>query len=166
MNTNLLWYLMAFLSGYILTSFGIFWAHRLMHMGFVHVKGHIEHHRKGTGQGWFGEFTDYMMPGLIVYPLIAAPWYFHSLTACICSIIASIMCTAFCAFTHETSHFNPNLIFWAKRPIHFFHHKNSEWNTNFGLTTIFWDKLFGTYKDDPEWKPQKFKFRELLKVKW
>jgi sterol desaturase/sphingolipid hydroxylase (fatty acid hydroxylase superfamily) len=162
----LLRYILPFFSGYAFASLGVYWVHRLMHFGVVHAKPHIDHHKRNTGQGWFSEFWDYLQPGSIVILIGAGFWYFLSWKASICWIVGNVLCLVFSAFTHEVSHTNPSLIFWSKRPIHYFHHKNKEWNNNFGFTTIFWDVLFGTYKDDPEWTREKVNYRDFLKVKW
>ena len=37
-----------------------------MHMGKFMGPRHAKHHRKFESQGWWGEFTDYSLPGLLI----------------------------------------------------------------------------------------------------
>lgn len=159
-------YVIPFFSGYVFASFGVYWVHRLMHSGKVYAKAHIDHHKKEFAQGWFGEFMDYVRPGSIVILIGASFWLMHSWQASLFWIIGEVVCLWVNAFTHEVSHTNPSLAFWVKRPIHYFHHKHNQWHYNFGFATIIWDVLFGTYKDDPEWKREKFSLKEFKNVKW
>ena len=38
----------------------------LMHKGKFLSKRHVKHHRNFEAQGWWGEFTDYSLPGLLI----------------------------------------------------------------------------------------------------
>jgi len=132
----------------------------------VHVKQHVEHHAKNSGQGWLLEFLEYVQHGSIVILLGSGLWYFSSWIAAVDWALGILLCLLFTAITHEVSHTNPSLIFWTKRPVHYFHHKNHQWKHNFGFTTSFWDRLFGTYKEDLDWKRERVSLRDYLKIKW
>jgi sterol desaturase/sphingolipid hydroxylase (fatty acid hydroxylase superfamily) len=52
------------------------------------------------------------------------------------------------------------------RPVHFIHHKNHMWHTNFGIGVDIWDRVFGTYRL-VEWKREKtYPLWDLLTIKW
>lgn len=162
---SILWTLLPLVSGWLFGSFSVYWIHRLMHEGKVFAKRHIEHHIANAGQGWWGEFMDYIKPGWPVIAVTALPWLFHSVLTAIIWSTAVLINIMFNAFTHEVSHTNPSLAFWLSKPVHYFHHKNQQWRHNFGFDTVLWDKLFGTFKDDTEWQKGPYKMKELLQVK-
>lgn len=166
MISHISWILLPIVSGWIFGSFSVYWIHRLMHAGKIYAGRHIEHHKNNTGQGWVPEFLDYARPGSVVIISTALPWGLHSWQASMLWIISVLLCLAFNAFTHEVSHTDPSLAIWVRRPVHYFHHKNHQWNENFGFANMFWDKLFGTFKDDESWQRQSFKLKDYFKVKW
>jgi sterol desaturase/sphingolipid hydroxylase (fatty acid hydroxylase superfamily) len=166
MEKHTLWILLPFLSGWIFASFGVYWIHRLMHFGKVYAGRHIEHHKKNSGQGWVHEFLDYVRPASVPIILTAIPWAIHSWQDSVRWIIGVVLCIAVNAFTHEVSHTNPSLAFWVNRPVHYFHHHHHQWKQNFGFANSYWDKLFGTFKDDQDWHREKINWRDYLKIKW
>ena len=56
----------ALVIGLLLGSFVEYAVHRLMHRGTFLVKRHARHHRNFEAQGWWGEFSDYALPGLLI----------------------------------------------------------------------------------------------------
>ena len=145
--------------------------HRLMHTGRLLGRTHAEHHRDGWGQGWAGEFRDYVvaslfliLPGalpawlLLDWPWAAGGW-----------AIGGVLYAALAAYAHQLQHEKPELVFWLPRPVHYLHHKHHMWRHNFGILVDWWDRLFGTYQA-VEWKPARRPFehplRAFLDIKW
>ncbi len=139
--------------------------HRLMHFGVVLGKKHAMHHQAGEGQGWFGEFCDYFLPGLIIL-WVGFP---YSMSAGIGFAIGGTFYAAWAAYSHQLQHECPELVFWLVRPVHFLHHEQKMWKHNFGISVDIWDRVFGTYKM-ADWSPEKRPFQHPLssffRIKW
>lgn len=157
--------LVVFVIGLVFATFAEYVVHRLMHAGRLFGRKHAEHHRDQVGQGWLGEFWDYMYPAL---PLLLVG-FLWSVPAGIGFLAACTFYSAFAAYSHQLQHERPELCFWMKRPIHYLHHAHKMWHHNFGITVDVWDRLFGTYKV-VEWRPEKRPFEhrvvEFLRIKW
>jgi sterol desaturase/sphingolipid hydroxylase (fatty acid hydroxylase superfamily) len=72
------------------------------------------------------------------------------------ALAAGLLTTCFYEFVHCIQHLaykpkSPRLADMKRR--HMAHHFHDE-NGNYGITTFFWDKVFGTYYDRPE-RPEK-----------
>ncbi len=144
--------------GLLVGSLGEYWGHRLLHR--LGHGPHLDHHAENEGHGWVREFAGYMRRAIfIIYPvgrLIDYAYNGHSLLIhgphfwyWIGGVVGHV---AFTAYVHEAYHTNPSLVFWISRPTHYFHHAYNQRNCNFGWTVTWWDKLFGTYQDDPSWQ--------------
>ncbi|MBM4073127.1 MAG: sterol desaturase family protein [Planctomycetes bacterium] len=153
--------LVAFLLALLVGTLVEYWAHRMMH-GWLLRKKHAEHHKEGVGQGWFWEFLDYFLPTL---PLGAAG-FLYSLEAGIGFAAGATFYAAFAAYAHQLQHEHPELCFWLVRPVHYLHHKNHMWKTNFGISIDLWDRVFGTYRRVEWQREQPFRFRGLFRIKW
>jgi sterol desaturase/sphingolipid hydroxylase (fatty acid hydroxylase superfamily) len=123
-------------------------AHRLMHDGKLLKLRHARHHRNPAGQGWFGEFKDYLLPGLSIIWL----GFLVSVGAGIGFALGCTAYAAFAAYAHQLQHERPELVFWMPRPVHFLHHRDNMWRHNFGISVDIWDRVFGTYRA-AEWQP-------------
>jgi sterol desaturase/sphingolipid hydroxylase (fatty acid hydroxylase superfamily) len=139
--------------------------HRLMHAGRVLKKRHAKHHRNLAGQGWWGEFTDYVVPG------IAILWvgFLYSVPAGIGFAVGSVTYAAFAAYAHQLQHENPDLVFWLPRPVHYLHHRDNMWRSNFGISLDLWDRVFATYRVvewRPEHPPHGYPLRRYLDIRW
>ena len=53
------------------------------------------------------------------------------------------------------------------RPVHYLHHKEKMWHTNFGISIDLWDRVFGTYRK-VDWKPEpgKWSLAGYFTIKW
>lgn len=154
-------WLIAFLLALLVGSLVEYWGHRIMHVWLLRKK-HAEHHQEGTGQGWFWEFLDYLLPTLP----IMAPAFFYSWQAGCGFLAGGVSFAAFAAYAHQLQHERPELCFWLVRPVHHLHHKNHMWKNNFGISLDVWDRVFGTYKM-ADWKPQgPRRWRGLFLIKW
>lgn len=157
--------LVAFLIGVVLASLAEYGVHRLMHAGKVFARKHAEHHRDGFGQGWLGEFWDYVLPAIPVLVL----GFLYSVSAGIGFLVAGILYAAFAAYSHQLQHERPQLCFWVQRPVHYLHHSQKMWHHNFGISLDLWDRVFGTYKE-AEWKPVERPFqhslRDFFRIRW
>jgi sterol desaturase/sphingolipid hydroxylase (fatty acid hydroxylase superfamily) len=157
-------WLLAFLIALVFASLVEYWGHRAMHT-FLMRKKHAEHHREGDGQGWLGEFWDYFVGTL---PLM---WFgfLWSVEAGIGFAAGGIGFAAWAAYNHQIQHENPELCFWLRRPVHYLHHRDKMWKTNFGISSGVWDRVFGTYKY-AEWNPQKkardYPVSSFFRIKW
>jgi sterol desaturase/sphingolipid hydroxylase (fatty acid hydroxylase superfamily) len=155
----------ALVTGLLLGSLIEYAVHRLMHKGKFMGKRHALHHRNFSAQGWWGEFTDYSLPGL----LIAWAGFLVSVPAGLGFACGILGYAAFAAYAHQVQHEKPDLAFWLGAPIHYLHHRDNMWHHNFGIGVSLWDRLLGTYKK-ADWKPAKplrqYPFREFVSIRW
>lgn len=155
----------ALLIGLLIASFVEYAVHRLMHMGRFMRKRHALHHRNFEAQGWWGEFTDYSLPGL----LIVWAGFLVSVPAGLGFALGSLGYAAFAAYAHQVQHEKPDLAFWLGAPIHYLHHRDNMWHHNFGIGLSLWDRLFGTYRA-VEWQPEKplrqYPVTEFFDIRW
>lgn len=132
-----------FVAAFFLASLVEYWMHRLMHFKPASVgKVHVEHHRRGDGQGVIWEFLAYVKGTCI----IIFPMFFVSVQAGVGWTAGAVLYAAFSAYAHQLQHENPTKCFWMKMPVHYVHHKYGQWHHNFGLAVDWWDHVFGTYK--------------------
>lgn len=154
--------LCAFVMALVLGTLVEYWGHRFMHSWLLKKK-HALHHRDGWGQGWLGEFFDY-----VVGTVWLLPWGFlYSLEAGIGFLAGGLCYAVFAAYSHQLQHERPELCFWLKRPVHYLHHQHHMWHYNFGISLDLWDRVFGTYKQ-VEWNPERKRYplRSYLQIKW
>jgi len=157
-----------FLFSYVVGSLTEYLVHVCMHRKIAYGKVHVFHHKWANGQGVWGEFVDYILP---TAPFLAALFAFDyfvlgALWLGIGTIVGGFWFCAFSAYTHQLSHEWPELIFWLRFPVHHLHHYHNMWHHNFGVTTLLWDRLFGTFKD-VEWKPTRpFRFINFFRIHW
>jgi len=158
-------FMIAFLLALAVASLGEYAVHRLMHARLVLGQKHLEHHREGTAQGWWGEFLDYFVPTI---PFL---WlgFLYSIAAGVGWLFGIFTYTCIAAYAHQVQHDNPDLVFWLKKPVHHLHHKGKMWHNNFGITLSLWDKVFGTYKD-VDWEPEKdrshYRLLHYFRIHW
>jgi sterol desaturase/sphingolipid hydroxylase (fatty acid hydroxylase superfamily) len=153
----------AFLIALVVGSLVEYWGHRMMH-SFLLKKRHARHHRDGWGQGWLGEFYDYVVGTL---PIL---WvgFLHSLEAGIGFAAGGVVYAMWAAYNHQLQHERPELCFWIKRPVHYIHHEHHMWHYNFGISLDLWDRVFGTYKV-VDWQPPAApdrRLRRYFQIKW
>ena len=133
-----------FIFAFIFGSFLEYWIHRLMHLSpkFGNkITGHYGHHRSNTSKGFFGDFLDFSLVALLVLPVFSI-----SGSVGIVAMLGTVTFAAFASSAHQIQHHNPTKCFWMKVPIHYVHHQNNQWDSNFGLTVDWWDRIFKTYK--------------------
>ena len=155
----------ALVIGLMLGSFVEYTVHRLMHKGIFLGKRHAKHHRNFEAQGWWGEFTDYSLPGL----LIAWAGFLVSVPAGFGFALGTFDYAAFAAYAHQILHEKPDLAFWLGAPIHYLHHRENMWHHNFGIGASIWDRVLGTYKAS-NWRPElslrDCPLREFVSIRW
>src|SRR5262249_62284977 len=110
-------WLAAFLIAVVVGTFVEYWGHRLMHW-FLLRKKRAEHHRAGWGQGWLGEFFDYLVGTL---PILALG-FLYSVEAGVGFLAGGLVYAAWAAYSHQLQHERPELCFWLPRPVHYLHH--------------------------------------------
>lgn len=139
--------------------------HRLMHVGTFFHKVHAKHHQAANGQGWWGEFRDYLLPSLPILSL----GFLYSDTTGIGFAIGGLVYAAWAAYAHQLQHENPELVFWMRVPIHYAHHHHHMWRHNFGISVSIWDHVFRTYKK-VDWRPRKRPFQyplhSFIRIQW
>jgi hypothetical protein len=116
----------ALVTGLLLASFFEYAVHRLMHKGNFLGKRRAQHPRGFEAQGWWGEFSDYALPGL----LIAWLEFSVSISAGIGFAVGTIGYATFAAYAHQVQHEKPHLAFWIDAPIHYLHHRENMWHHN------------------------------------
>jgi sterol desaturase/sphingolipid hydroxylase (fatty acid hydroxylase superfamily) len=145
--------------------------HRLMHSRKLLARKHAEHHRDGVGQGFLGEFGDYLIGVSVVLAAGFAGCYFGlgSLEGGLGFIAGGVLYAALAAYAHQLQHERPDLVFWLRRPVHHLHHTHHMWHYNFGILVDFWDRIFGTYKvvEAPaDAQPPPWTFRDYFRIRW
>ena len=147
-----------FIFAFIFGSFLEYWVHRCMHLYPKFGNGitaHYNHHRSNTTKGFWGDFLDFSLVSLLVLPAFLISLSFGSIM-----VLGTVAFAAFASYAHQVQHYNPHQCFWMKMPIHYVHHRNNQWDSNFGLAIDWWDRVFGTYKsvnclDEKSAKPAK-----------
>jgi sterol desaturase/sphingolipid hydroxylase (fatty acid hydroxylase superfamily) len=123
------------------SSLSEYWIHRLMHTRGLVRRRHMRHHKAGEGQGWAGEFRDYMLPALPFCALSFVPSF-----AIGEGFSAGVtLYWAFSAYAHQVQHERPELVFWMRAPVHHLHHRHEMLRHNYGIGVDVWDRVFGTY---------------------
>jgi sterol desaturase/sphingolipid hydroxylase (fatty acid hydroxylase superfamily) len=137
--------------------------HRGMHRRGWARRRHGEHHMNGTGQGWLGEYRDYISPALPFCVLAFIP----SLAIGVGFSAGLFTYFAFAAYSHQLQHERPELVFWMKAPVHHLHHRHHMTRYNFGIGLDVWDRVFGTYQQR-SWQPKPLPRdpREWLRIQW
>lgn len=152
----------AFAAALLVASLTEYWGHRFMHAWLLKKK-HAAHHKEGTGQGWLGEFYDYVLGSI---PLLLLPFLF-GMSIGGWFLAGGLTYAAFAAYSHQLQHEKPELCFWLPRPVHRIHHEQHMWRHNFGISIDLWDRVFGTYRK-VEWTPSPTprRWREMFTIKW
>jgi sterol desaturase/sphingolipid hydroxylase (fatty acid hydroxylase superfamily) len=125
------------------SSLSEYWIHRSMHTRGLARRRHALHHKVGEGQGWAGEFRDYMLPAV---PFCALAFVFSSAIGIGFSAGVTLY-WAFSAYAHQVQHERPELVFWMRAPVHHLHHVHHMTRHNYGIAVDVWDRLFGTYRE-------------------
>lgn len=153
----------AFGAAQVVASFVEYAAHRAMHRRWLIPRRHANHHRSAEGQGVFPEMLDYAGATVPLLPLgfvlstsagagFAAGGLFYALVA---------------AWAHQLHHERPELVFWMRTPTHHVHHAMQLTRANFGVTSDFWDRVFGTWLPVDLGLPRRPpRLRELFRVRW
>jgi sterol desaturase/sphingolipid hydroxylase (fatty acid hydroxylase superfamily) len=144
-------------------SLSEYWIHRSMHRRGWARRRHGEHHMAGTGQGWLGEFCDYVSPALPFCVLSFIP----SLAIGVGFSAGLVLYFAFAAYSHQVQHERPELVFWMKAPVHHLHHRHHMSKHNYGIGVDIWDRWFGTYQFR-RWQQRERPrdVREWLRIQW
>src|SRR5262245_7067993 len=144
-------------------SLSEYWIHRSMHRRGWARRRHGEHHMAGTGQGWYGEFRDYLSPALPFFVLAFIP----SAAIGVGFSAGVTAYLAFAAYAHQLQHERPELVFWMKAPVHHLHHRHHMTRYNYGIGVDIWDRCFGTYQLR-SWKAQPLPrdVREWFRIQW
>ena len=135
---------LCFIFAFIFGSFLEYWVHRFMHIFPKFGNGittHYNHHRSNSTKGFWGDFLDYSLVSLLVLPA-----FLISVSIGITMVLGTIAFAAFASYAHQIQHYQPEKCFWMKFPVHYIHHQNNQWDSNFGLAVDWWDHIFGTYK--------------------
>ncbi len=133
-----------FIFAFIFGSFLEYWVHRFMHIYPKFGNGitaHYGHHRSNTSKGFWGDWLDFSLVSLLVLPAFIISLYFGTIM-----VLGTVAFAAFASYAHQIQHNHPHRCFWMEMPIHYVHHKNNQWDSNFGLAIDWWDRVFGTYK--------------------
>jgi sterol desaturase/sphingolipid hydroxylase (fatty acid hydroxylase superfamily) len=159
-------FLLGLLAGVLAGSLAEYWVHRLQHWRVFKAADHAEHHALNAPRSWLEEYWAYVKPGGAPALLVAALWCLLSPAAGAGWAIGTLGYAGYSAYVHELQHTDPSLAFWIARPVHYFHHMHNQREHNFAFATTAWDRLFGTFKDDPEWQRRKTPLAKIFSIKW
>jgi sterol desaturase/sphingolipid hydroxylase (fatty acid hydroxylase superfamily) len=142
-------------TGFAVGTLGEYWIHRAMHQGLVLARRHGDHHREGVGQGTLKELRDYAS-GAVAACIIGIPIDYYLISGGILAaglVLGLLIHAIFAAWCHQAQHEDPRLLPWlSKTPVHFVHHELAQAKYNFGISVDWWDRIFQTYKPEPNWK--------------
>ncbi len=141
--------------GFVVGTFGEYWVHRAMHRGLVLPRRHGDHHREGVGQGAIKEFRDYIGGSVLAaVTFVPLDYFYFSGGALAAGLVSGLLIHAvFAAWCHQAQHDDPRLLPWqSETPVHFVHHRWAQARHNFGISVDWWDRAFGTYKAEPNWR--------------
>lgn len=162
-----------------LGSLADYWVHRAMRWGLIKRKVHVEHHKNAFAKGFLAELRGYVLPGgLIIY--LAGYLICHLLlgssSAGVGWVVGGLAFVVFAAYSHQLQHERPERCFWMRVPLHHVHHAWNMVEKNFGISTDFWDRVFGTYEVSTHkgkaivWKPEKRPFAapllDFFRIDW
>lgn len=158
-------FILALLLAFLVGTLVEYVVHRLMHARIILGQKHLEHHKEGAAQGWWGEFLDYFLPSI---PLL---WlgFLYSVSAGTGWLLGGFIYACIAAYAHQAQHDNPDLVFWLNKPVHHLHHKGKMWHHNFGITFSLWDRVFGTYKNidwQPEHERKHYRLANYFDIHW
>lgn len=158
--------LFALLAGVVSWTFAEYCLHR--YLGHEHKgknffkKEHLIHHGKIN---YFAPFYKKAIFALIVSLLLVLVLQFiFSLQSTILFVVGFVGMYLLYEFTHFSYHtMHPSRLFIKLRQRHFYHHFNNP-NSNYGVTTNFWDRVFGTfvYVNEPVKVPRRMAGSWLL----
>ena len=136
---------------FVAWDFGFYWLHRLHHMTALLWAVHVVHHQGkhynlslGVRNSWYSSLTS--IPFFVVLAWLGVPLSIF--------LSISILHYSLQFFNHLAA--KPQLGFLEKifvTPTHHrVHHINNRYyaESNFGGSFIIWDKLFGTFKTEPQ----------------
>jgi sterol desaturase/sphingolipid hydroxylase (fatty acid hydroxylase superfamily) len=127
----------------------------LLHRFFLHsrlrnwlTRRHKLHHKTSVRYSLLSEFAGFF-PGAVPFLWIG---FIHSPAAGGAFVLGSVAYVFLVALCHKWSHEAPGRLFWLNPNVHALHHaRGPKWN--FGVTTAFWDRVFGTYRVPPARPP-------------
>jgi len=159
----LVW-LSAFSLALVVGSLVEYWGHRAMHCWLLKKK-HALHHRDVDGQGWLGEFWDYLLGSLFIL------WvgFLYSVEAGVAFCLGGLVFAMWAAYNHQLQHEHPDLCFWLRSPVHYLHHQGHMWHHNFGISSPRWDYVFRTYKPVDWQRSRHFRdvpLRAYFQIRW
>ena len=103
-------------------------------------RGHGQHHKSNAAGSIAVDFRDFSS-GILPFGWLG---FAHSVPAGL-AFLAGAFAFVFClTVIHKWNHEHPERIFWMRPNSHVTHH---EWGRrrNFGITSHFWDRIFGTF---------------------
>lgn len=157
----------SFFLGAILWTFTEYILHRFLgHVKkplLVRTRFHKEHTKHHLIQDYIASFRDKLLMLLITFPILFVTSYFF-----IGTILAITFALGFSLayLTYEVIHLRLHITgpihFYASkmRAHHFYHHFVDE-TMNHGVTTPFWDMVFGTYR-----KPGVITYPKKFELRW
>ena len=109
------------------------------------VRRHKLHHKTYERHSLASEFAGFFPWAVPVLPL----GFLFGVPAGVGFAAGTVVYVLWVALCHKWSHEAPHRLFWMSPNVHAVHHDHPpRWN--FGVTTGFWDRVFGTYRELPE----------------
>jgi sterol desaturase/sphingolipid hydroxylase (fatty acid hydroxylase superfamily) len=113
------------------------------------TRRHRMHHKTNEADTLWGDFRDFL-PGMVPFCWFG---FLHSIVAGVAFLLGGVGYVFLLALVHKLSHERPRLVFWMRPNPHALHHGITP-RGNFGITTRFWDVVFGTYSNDGPRRPK------------
>lgn len=106
---------------------------------FSHI--HNIHHKRNQADSVFTNYLTYIW---ITLPVIWVGFYYDWIGG-ICFVIGTMIYVYLLSLIHHKAHMAVTEFDKIMYHYHWIHHQNNK--KNFGVTTSFWDKVFGTYSE-------------------
>ena len=104
-------------------------------------RGHGKHHESNAAGTLPVDFLDFSA-GILPFGWLGFLYTVPAGLAFLCGGFGFVFCLA---LIHKLNHERPQLIFWMRPNSHTVHH-NQHPRRNYGITSYFWDRVFGTYE--------------------
>ncbi len=146
-------------------EFGAYWGHRFVHTNHFFWRGHATHHSP-TRMYWLNNSRNNILSYIVTYIVVVTPAYLLAATSEFL-ILRQALFLILAPFQHVNAdmRLGPLNYVLSVAPNHRYHHSAhpENANANFGLMTVVFDVLFGTFINGAHWEDEPRKEMGLFK---